>query len=129
MSRQKIDLKNVFDTINHSIFLETISSDSVRDASNDFIKSYLTNRAQFVELNYTYSRTLGLTCGVSQGSVWGSLLFLLYINDPETFFKGCNSILFVVFFSQKLFSHSKTNWGEQSDRKLSLSKSSDAKCV
>ena len=41
----------------------------------------LTNRNQFVTINNTNSFLKFIDIGVSQGSVLGTLLFLLYIND------------------------------------------------
>ena len=76
-----IDLKKAFDTVNHSILLLKLHHYGVRGKAYEWFHSYLSNREQFVSVNGHDSDSLPLTCGVPQGSILGSLLFLLYVND------------------------------------------------
>ena len=79
-----LDLSATFKTIDHAILLERLryrygfSGMVLR-----WIESYLKDRPQCIVLDKILSRPRYLSCGVSQGSLLGSLLFYLYIAPLE----------------------------------------------
>ena len=53
----------------------------VRGVANVWFHSYLTERKQYMEIYKVKSNIDTLQCGVPQGSIFGPIFFLLYIND------------------------------------------------
>ena len=57
--------------------------------ANEWFKSYLSKRKQYVSINGHDSNLADVEFGVPQGSLFGLLLFLIYINDLNQTLKFC----------------------------------------
>ena len=76
-----IDIQKEFDTIDHYILLQKLSSFGFSNEVIYWFRSYLRSTKFHVNVNDKFYTTAKLRCRVPQRSILGSLLLLLYIND------------------------------------------------
>lgn len=78
-----IDIQKCFDTIDHQILFSKLYHYGIRGQTLNLIKSYFSNRKQFVYFKGKCSSLREILLGILQGSVLGPLFFLIFINDIE----------------------------------------------
>ena len=87
------DLSKAFDTLNHELLLAKLNAYGFSMNAIAYIKSYLSNRYQRNNINNIFSTRKNIYKCVTQGSVLGSLLFNIFINDKFYFIENyylCN---------------------------------------
>ena len=72
-----LDLSKAFDTVNHSILFEKLELYGIRGLALKWVKSYFSNRLQFVDFNGHVSSRFNISCGVPQGSILGPLFLMI----------------------------------------------------
>ena len=76
-----MDLSKAFDTLNHELLIAKLNAYGFSHDSLRLLYSYLSNRWQRTKINNTYSSWSEILLGVPQGSIFGPLLFNIYLND------------------------------------------------
>ena len=86
-----IDFKKAYDTVSHDILLQKLEAYGIKNNIYELIKSYLSNRKQFVQ----YSDVKDVLHGVPQGSILGPVFYIIDAND----FSIASSLLITIMFA------------------------------
>ena len=76
-----IDLKKAFYTLDHEIFLVKFENYGYTGKINELLRSFPTDREQYVGMNDLETKRFSIRTGVSQCLVLNPFLFVTYNND------------------------------------------------
>ena len=76
-----VDFKKAFDLVDHQIHLSKLEIYGIKHDALQWFKTYLTQRRKQVYVNNNTSDIEQVLCAVPQGSIFGPLLCILFIND------------------------------------------------
>ena len=72
------DLQKAFDTVDHQTLLAKLNHYGIHRVSNDWFKSYLSNRHQYVSINGYESDLAAINCGVPWICSRSPSIFIIY---------------------------------------------------
>ena len=77
-------LAKAFDCIHHGILLFKLEQYGIVGSAYSWFEDYLFSRQQHVSFQGCLSEWCTVSVGVPQGSIFGSLLYSIYVNDLPT---------------------------------------------
>lgn len=88
-----LDLTSAFDSVDHDTLIDWLKSEiGFSGAVLQWFSSYIKGRTFNVEVNNIMSSVSSLSCGVAQGSVFGPVLFLLYLMPLSGLIRGFENV-------------------------------------
>ena len=90
-----VDFKKAYDTVSHDILLRKLEAYGIKNNVIRLIKSYLSDRKQYVQYSDGKSDVRGVLHEVPQGSILGPLFYIVYAND----FSRASELLFTIMFA------------------------------
>jgi len=79
-----LNISAAFDAVSRAILCKRVESDfGVAGVALSWLKSFVSDRSQYVAVGLEKSKTCTLSSGVPQGSVLGPLLFAMYVSEVD----------------------------------------------
>lgn len=75
-----LDIRSAYPSVSHGLLLHVLKSVGTQAVSLQWIKAFISNKRQFVEINSMQSDTADVDCGLMQGDNLSQTFFSLVIN-------------------------------------------------
>ena len=89
-----LDQPKAFDTLDHEIMLYKLEYHGVTGPALQLLRSYLSDRKQYIEFENVKSDSSNIKNGIPQGSILGRLLCVIYVNDISLASKIFTAIIY-----------------------------------
>ena len=89
----QIDFRAAFDRVNHQEILYIFCSVGIGGSVLSILAQFLSDRSLYVMVDGCTSKLVNVVSGVPQGSVLGTLLFLLYTSELFPFWRISSSVM------------------------------------
>ena len=76
-----LDFAKAFDSLDRNVLFAKLEYYGIKGVALNWFKSYFSDRKQFVKYRGVESELLTTRYGTAQGSVFGLLLYLIFVND------------------------------------------------
>ena len=86
-----MDFSKILDALNHNLLLAKLDANGFSRTSLKIMQNYLCNRQQRISINGIFSDWTEVITGVPQGSILGTLLFNIFLNNIFMFISKCNT--------------------------------------
>ena len=85
-----LDLSNAFDSLDRDLLIAKLDAYGFSHSALKLLSSYLSERKQKTKVNNYFSNWSDIIFGLPQGSIFGPLLFNIYLHDIFSFIKEDN---------------------------------------
>ncbi|CAH2106185.1 unnamed protein product [Euphydryas editha] len=89
-----IDYKKAFDTLDHNILLQAMHECGIRGPTNNWFRSYLSNRKIRTLINGVTGEDAAVSSGVPTGSVFGPVGYVMHVNSVANVVSNCQVFMY-----------------------------------
>lgn len=89
-----LDIKSAYSSVSHELLFYILSKNGFDASAIEWIKCFLDNKTQYVDVDGNHSGEIDIKCGLIQGDNLSQTLFSLVINGVVGVIKNCRAHLY-----------------------------------